>query len=79
MCKQLYVEQWKLHFVATAILERYSFLQETSKSDKLSVDVSPEVVKSIAQADLGRQNASNGKSKDTKDVEKQLSDQMVCC
>lgn len=54
-------------------------LQEAKSSDKLTVDVSPDVVKSIAQADLGRRNASNGKGKDSKDVEKQLSDQMVSC
>ncbi len=60
----------------------YGLLQEAKSSDKLTVDVSPDVVKSIAQADLGRRNASNGKGKDSKDVEKQLSDQMVsssCC
>ena len=45
----------------------------------VTLDISPEVVKSIAQADLGRRIASNGKSKESKDVEKQLSDQMVCC
>ncbi|DBA95954.1 TPA: hypothetical protein ACH3X1_001475 [Trebouxia sp. C0004] len=50
---------------------------EAKGSDKLSVDVSPDVVKSIAQADLSRRNASNGKGKDSKDVEKQLSDQMT--
>jgi hypothetical protein len=57
----------------------YGLLQEAKSSDKLTVDVSPDVVKSIAQADLGRRNASNGKGKDSKDVEKQLSDQMVSC
>ncbi len=54
-------------------------LQEAKSSDKLTVDVSPDVVKSIAQADIGRRNVSNGKGKDSKDVEKQLSDQMVSC
>ena len=49
--------------------------QKAGPSDKLAVDVSPEVIKSITQADLGRRNASNGKSKD---ADKQLSDQMVC-
>lgn len=54
-------------------------LQEAKSSDKLTVDVSPDVVKSIAQADIGRRSASNGKGNDSKDVEKQLSDQMVSC
>lgn len=53
-------------------------LQEAKSSDKLTVDVSPDVVKTIAQADIGRRSA-NGKGKDSKDVEKQLSDQMVSC
>lgn len=52
--------------------------QKAGPSDKLAVDVSPEVIKSITQADLGRRNASNGKSKESKDADKQLSDQMVC-
>ncbi|KAL0023735.1 hypothetical protein WJX79_009611 [Trebouxia sp. C0005] len=57
--------------------EDHKASDEAKSSDKLTVDVSPDVVKSIAQADLGRRNASNGKGKDSKDVEKQLSDQMT--
>lgn len=51
--------------------------EKAGPSDKLAVDVSPEVIKSITQADLGRRNASNGKSKESKDADKQLSDQMT--
>ena len=55
----------------------FHFLQDAGKSDKVTLDVSPEVLKSIAQADLGRKSAQNGSSKGDKDAEKKLSDQMV--
>ena len=55
-----------------------SMLQEAEKSERVTLDVSPDVVKSIAQADLGRKGTQNGASKESKDAEKQLSDQMVC-
>ena len=52
--------------------------QDSEKADRVSLDVSPEVLKSIAQADLGRKNAQNGSSEKSKsNAEKQLSDQMV--
>ncbi|KAL3140257.1 hypothetical protein ABBQ38_004528 [Trebouxia sp. C0009 RCD-2024] len=50
---------------------------QAGKSDKVTLDVSPEVLKSIAQADLGRKAAQNGSSKGDKDAEKKLSDQMT--
>ena len=52
-------------------------MQDSDKSDKVTLDVSPDVLKSIAEADLGRKTAQNGSSKGDKDAEKKLSDQMV--
>ena len=56
-----------------------SCMQSTEAGPKVEVDISPEVLKNIAQADLGRIAATNGKkdSQDNKTAEKQLSDQMV--
>lgn len=52
-------------------------LQDPEKSEKVTLDISPDVLRSIAQADLGRKNAQNGSSNGDKDAEKKLSDQMV--
>lgn len=59
------------------LTDKCHFRQDAGKSDKVTLDVSPEVLKSIAQADLGRKSAQNGSSKGDKDAEKKLSDQMV--
>ena len=52
-------------------------LQDSEESEKVTLDVSPGVLRSIAQADLGRKSTQNGSSKEDKDAEKKLSDQMV--
>lgn len=53
--------------------------QTATNEPKVDVSISPEVLKTLAQADLGRLGATDGKkdSKDNKTAEKKLSDQMV--
>lgn len=60
-------------------------MQDKNTQGKANIEVNPEVLKAIAEADLARNIAAQAKqnssvpkdSKEAKDMEKQLSDQMV--